>query len=135
MNSRVLPVRVPGRASSAASIDLLLNAIVAIIVAQVAARSGDRANVEVDPLGVAEVVAASEALARVKVGRLDGAEVAGFGQGVVFLFGPALTARVAAALGELVDGLGALDGGAGGEGRGQSDEDGGKVHDAYGVGG
>jgi hypothetical protein len=115
-NSRVLPVGVSSRAASATSVNLLLDAIVAIIVAQVAARPRDGTHVEVDPLGVAEVVAASEALARVEVGRLDGAEVAGFGEGVVQLFRPAFTAGVAAALGEPVDWLGALDGGAGGEG-------------------
>jgi hypothetical protein len=134
-NSRVLPVGVSSRASGATSIDLLLESIIAIIVAQVAARVGDGTHVEVDPLGVTEVVAVSVALARVEVGRFDVAEVAGFGEGVVLLIAPTLAARVAAALGELVDGLGALDSGAGGEGRGQGREDGGEVHGACGVGG
>jgi hypothetical protein len=135
VDSRVLPVGVSGRPSSTTSIDLLLESIVAIIVAQVAARVGDGAHIEVDPLGVAEVVAASVTLARVEVGRFDVAEVAGFGQGVVFLFAPTFTAGIAAALGELVDRLGALDGGAGGEGCGQGREDGGEVHGACRMGG
>jgi hypothetical protein len=130
---RVLPVRVPARASSAATVDLLLKSIEAFIGAQVAAVAGDVADVEVNPLGVAEVVAASETLALIEVGRLNAAEVAGFGQSVLLLLGPAFATGVAATLGELVGGFRVLDGGAGGEGCGQGDEDGGELHGDGGV--
>lgn len=132
MSLRVLPIGVTGRAPVPTSIDLFLKPVEAFVVAQVPARRGDVADVEVDALGIAEVVAASESLALVEVGRLDGAEVAGFGQSVLLLLGPAFATRVAATLGQLVDRLRALDGGAGGEGCGQCDEDGGELHDGGG---
>lgn len=128
MNSRVLPVGVPGRASISTTIDLLLKPVKALVGAQVAAGRGDVADVEVDALGVAEVVAASEALALIEVGRLDAAEVAGLGQSVLLLLGPAFTTGVAAPLGELVGGSKVFDGSARGEGCGQCNEDGGELH-------
>lgn len=133
---RVLPVGVPGRASVTTSIDLLLKPIEAFVVAQVTAVAGDVADVEVDTLSVAEVVAASEALALIEVRRFDAAEVAGLGQSVLLLLSPTFTTGVAATLGQLVGSLGrlrAFDGGAGGDGGGQSDEDGGEVHGVSGL--
>lgn len=135
MNLRVLPVGVAARPSVSTSIDLLLKPVEALVVAQVAAGRRDVADVEVNTLGVAEVVAASEALTLVEVGWLDGTEVARFGKGVFLLLGPTFATRVAAAFGELVSGLRALNGGAGGEGCGQSDEEGGELHVADEIGG
>ena len=135
MNIRVLPVGVAARASISTAIDLLLKPVEALVVAQVAAGRRDVADVEVNTLGVAEVVAAPEALTLVEVGWLDGTKVARFGKGVFLLLCPTFAARVTATLGELMGGFRALNGGPGGEGCSQSDEEGGELHVADEIGG